>query len=714
MGHPVHQQQSDLESAFSVNALEELTDGPGVSRCVKPLLSALGWRGEARHLIECLPHFQRLTTIDDLRTLLVRLNYDCDLCNITPSGLTAAQLPSLIAIDATTVHVVVGFENERLHIFDATSNQYRQADPAELSGKIYVIREADLEARHREVVKLGWMAVLVRRFRLLFAQLLGVTFFSNLFALAVPVYVMNVYDKVIGTRATDTLFYFLAGIGIIIGADLALRAIRSRALAYLGARFDTLLGAAAFQQLLHLPVHMTERAPIGAQMSRLKQFDGIREIFTGTIASAALDMPFVLVFIVAIIMIGGLIAVVPVALIVIFAVLAAFTMPATRHHVAATGEVRSRMQSFLIEMVTKQRAIKDAHAEAMWLERFRRLSADASRRHHRSQQLNTVIQTVAQALVMAAGIGTIAMGTMMVMDDAMSIGALIAVMAFVWRVLSPIQAVFLNLNRVSQAVMSLRQLNHLMRLKPERLPGLVPSFYREFTGAISLSRVSFRYTPRSEPALMSVTLDIPAGQIVAVTGASGAGKSTLLRIIAGLYPPQAGAVLVDGLDIRQLDMGELRQAISYVPQKITLFYGTIEQNLRLAHPEATGDEVKAAARAATLDHFCDCLPDQLQTRMSAEFQRQIPDGFKQRVVLARAYIKNAPIFLLDEPANNLDSAGDAALASKLEQLRGRSTVIMVTHRPSHMSIADRVIFMDHGQVVHDGKPEQVLPLILSS
>jgi len=711
MVHPVHAQQHRLESLLSDQAPGAEQPRPGAGACLRPLLDALGWRGEARHVFESLPHFDELAEIDDLRAVLARLNYDAAETKRKVAELGAEQLPCLVDAGEGRTLIVTEREGDKCTVFDSATGEVSNRPVSEVSGRVFMIREIDVERERMDVLKHGWMFMLVNRFRVLFIQLLAVTFISNLFALAVPVYVMNVYDKVIGTRSTETLAYFFAGIGIIIFADLVLRGIRTRAMAYLGARFDLILGAAAFQQLLHLPITMIERAPMGSQITRLKQFEGIRDVFTGSMAAAVLDLPFVIVFIGAIIVIGGKLAFVPVSLIAVFAIIAAVSIPMTRYNVRMTGAARSKLQNFLIEAVSKQRTINRSAAQDVFAGRFRKLARETTGWHFRAQQTTNMIQTVSQALVTIAGVATIGLGAVFVMAGDLSMGALIAVMAFVWRVLAPIQSIFLSVNRLGQVIQSLMQVNRLMQMKPERTAGQVPSFYRAFEGAIVLNRVGFRYSPRAEPALVGLNLDIPAGQIVAVTGPSGNGSSTLLKVIAGLYAPQAGAVQIDGLDIRQLDSAEMRNAIGFVTQRATFFYGTVEQNLRLANPTATRLEIEQAAADAGLEDFSDILPDGLETRLNNEFQRRMPEGFKQRLMLARAYIKNPRIYLLDEPASGLDDAGDAALRKKLTSLRGHATVVMVTQRPSHMRLADRVVYLDQGQIVHDGKPEQILPLI---
>ncbi len=695
------------------NAEATLSQYPA-GRCLRPLLDALGWRGEERHLIESLPHFDTVDDMDALRSILARLNYETKPQTLRLCDLTDDVLPCVFAVSRDRLLVVGERDEDRLLVFDSNTSAQEWCDAEAISGTAYLISEVDIDRERLSAAKHGWVLVMVARFKMLLWQLLGISFITNVFALAVPIYTMNVYDKVIGTRSQDSLVYFCAGILIIVLADVALRTIRARATAYLGTRCEAILGSAAFQQLLYMPINMTERAPIGAQITRIKQFEGIRDIFTGTIANTVLDLPFMVIFLIAIIFIGGNVAWVPVALIAAYGIMAALTIPLTKHHVSVTGEARAKQQNYFIEMISQHRCIRDNGAESIWMQRFRQLCGESVIRHFRSQQLNIMIQTLSQSMVTLSGVATLWIATLLVMAGELSLGALIAVMALVWRILAPINSAFLSLNRLSQVAQTFKQINALLRLDLERVPGKVPSFYRKFDGEISVSRLGFRYLPRSEPALAGVTLEVPAGQLVVVAGHSGAGKSTLLKIIFGLYPPQAGAVHVDGLDVRQLDPGELRHAISYVPQKITFFHGTLEQNIRLAHPTASDEDIERACREARVYDYAELLPDGAGTRLNAELQRKMPDALRQRVLLARAFVKDAPIMLLDEPADGLDQSGEEGLLDKIESLRGKATIIMVSHRPSHMRMADRVIFMEHGQIVHDGKPDQVVPLILGS
>ena len=512
---------------------------------------------------------------------------------------------------------------------------------------------------------------------------------------------------VISAKSVSTLGYLAIGVVLALACDQALRAVRARSLAYLGARIDMIVGCAVFEHVLHLPPQFTERAPVGAQVARLKEFENLREFFTGPLALVALELPFALVFLVAIAFLGGPLAFVPLTLIAVFLVLGALLAPAIRDRVGKATRAGSKRQGFLVETTSNMRALKFAKAEDTWLERYRALSADAATAGLSSNLIAALVTTLVYVLMMSAGIATLGFGTFRVLEAEMSVGALVACMILVWRVLSPLQTGFITLTRLEQVTASIRQLDSLMAIRPERDPNtIVPT--RRHRGRVTFSRVSLRYTPDSDPALVGVDFDAAPGEVIAVIGQNGSGKSTLLKVIAGLYAPQTGNVRIDGLDIRQLDPVELRHAVGYVPQVGHLFHGTIAQNLRLGEPTASDEDLRRALeRAGVLDDVL-ALPEGLETRIGDQRSGQISSGLSQGLSLARCYLREAPIVLFDEPANGLDRDADQAFMAAVEELRGRSTVFIVTHRPSHMRLADRVLVLDHGALRLAGPPDEVL------
>lgn len=288
----------------------------------------------------------------------------------------------------------------------------------------------------------------------------------------------------------------------------------------------------------------------------------------------------------------------------------------------------------------------------------------------------------------------------MIIDGTMTVGALIAVMALTWRVLAPLQMGLVTLQRLDAMRQSLRQIDALLRLKPELQERATASVVqRVFRGALRLTRVSLRYRPDADPALLGVDLDVKPGEMIGFAGNSGAGKSTVLKVIAGLYQPQAGNVALDGLDIRQMSPSELRNAVTYAPQVRHLFYGTILQNLRLAAPTATEAAIRdALAEAGALEETL-ALPKGLETMLGDSETAGLPAGLLQRIALARVYLRPSAVLMLDEPGQWLDQAGDRALIEALKRRKGKQTILLVSHRPSHLALCDRVAVFDQGRIV---------------
>ncbi len=677
--------------------------------CLVPLLNAIGWRGTPRHLAEALPHFADTLDVDDLVRVLGNLDYPCRVVRTSLSRLDERLFPCIFVPDGGPALVVHEGDGESFTVFDGSTGAIAEIDGRGMSGTAYVVSQAEEPVAPHQSKDASWVVSVAKRFHRQVLQLLALTFVTNLLALVMPLFIMVVYDRVIGANSLRTLAFLLIGVALALGCDLALRLIRARLLAYIGARIEMILGCAAFQQLINLPLIMTERTTVGSQLSRLKHFESVREFFTGQLAGVFLDLPFLAIFLLVIALVAGPLVLVPLLLMGVFVGFGAFVVPATQSAVTRAGETRMRRQGFVVEMFSHLRTIKTSAAEASWSERYRNISASCAKANFQAAQVSVLVQTVAQLLMLTAGIATLAFGALRVLDGDMTVGALVACMILVWRVLVPLQVAFLGLTRFEQIKQGLRQFDQLMRLEPERKPGEAGDPHRSLIGRIVFHRVSVRYSPTSEPALLGVDLRVEPGEVVAFTGPNGAGKSTILKLVAGLYHSQAGAVLIDGMDLRQLDPGELRWACASVPQHCDLFHGTIAQNLRLANPTASDEELISAAHgAAILDEIL-ALPDGFETRLTDRLQRQLSNGFKQGLMLARAYVKDAPIYLLDEPGNHLDVAGDRALMRKLEALRGHATVFVVTHRPSHLRLADRVVVMDAGRIVLNGPPGEVLP-----
>jgi len=702
-----------LAEALRNDTLNEFHDDSPYAACIIPLLKELGWHNYARELLEALPHFAERLELVDARNILVTLGYDSTPKDTQLKSIQEELYPCLFISDEGDIRVLLNKEKEKISSFNARTEKYEFITPDETNGIAYVF--TDTNPSHGMTMNDAgdaWFYRLLKRFKHLVVHLLAMTFLINFVALTVPLFVMVIYDKVIGAKSIETLPYIITGVGVLLAADLILRYLRAQLLGSVAGRIDYLIGTETFRQLIFLPPVFTERSTVAAQLSRLKQFDSVRDFFTGPNAAMTLEIPFAILFISVIAILAGWIAIIPVAVICAYIVFGIFWLPYTNSKVMQSGIAKTNKQRMLMQSMDGRKEIKAIGGETVWWERFRETSGDSVMASYETFIASSVLNSVSQSLVTIAGAATVGFGTLMVINGDMTIGALIATMALVWRVLSPLQGAFLSFFKFQQLNKSIGQINQLMRLQVEQHSGQSSLLLSELDGHINVDRVSFRYGPEEDPALLGVSFDVNPGEMIAICGNTGAGKSTLIKLIAGMYRPQAGSFSIDELDIRQLNAMDLRRAISYVPQITTMFHGSIAQNMRLNNILATDEDLhRAAEEAGVLDDILS-LPEGFDTRIGDNTGDHMPPGFLRALSMARAFVNPAKILLLDEPGASLDDESDQRLIQQLKKLKGKHTIIMVSHRPSHIRLADKAVLMKHGMVQHTGDADTVINMML--
>ncbi|MCH9674769.1 MAG: peptidase domain-containing ABC transporter [Gammaproteobacteria bacterium] len=692
---------NDLESARNVSPY---------AACLLRLLPALGWRSFTRDILESLPHFSQTLDLADVRNMLVTLGYDSDPQQTNLSSLSSDMFPCLFVGASGDPYAVLRKSGKEFVYYDPKTDQEHTAR-LRLRGTAYLFTDTRATHAVAEAPTRDWFSALLQRFRKLVKHLLAMTLLLNIIAVMVPLFIMVVYDKVIGTGTIDSLPYLAIGMVIALGVELGLRLLRARTLGMVAGRLDYVVGVETFRQILYLPPLLTERSSVVAQLAKLKQFDSVREFFTGPTAALAIEAPFVLLFTVVIWLLAGPLAILPLSMLVLYAVFGALWLPGMNRKVMHAGTARAARQQMLMETFSGIKDLKALGAEDIWCERFREVSADATATNYRTAASQAVLESVTHTLMTLCGVGVLGFGTMAVMDGELSVGALIAVMALMWRVLGPIQGLFLSYVKFDQVVQGVRTINQLMKLNVEDVHGQSSLLYPVIDGAVALDRASFRYGPKDDPALLGASFSIAPNEFVAIVGPSGSGKSTVLKLIAGLYTAQSGAVLLDDTDARQFNPLDLRRLISYVPQNVGLFHGTIAQNLRLNNLAATDGELEDAAREAGVLDDINALSDGFNTRVGDNTTQQLPSGLLHGLCLARAYVHRAPVLLMDEPGASLDQESDSALIAQFARMRGTRTIVMVSHRPSHVRLADKVVVMHQGTVRFVGPPDDAFAVL---
>jgi len=675
---------------------------------LEPLLRAFRWRGNSRQVAEAIGT-RACVDLIDLRNAMANLDFVSNTQAVRLKDIDPRLLPCLFVPVAGNPLVILqaGIAPGTFLCFDGSTGETATVDESEREGTACFFTLDDGQNARPTKQDGHWLRAILRRFENNFLWLLGLSFVLSLLALFPAFFVQAVYDRVLATHERLTLGVLVVGILFALLCDTLLRIVRGAALAHVGARLDFLIGSSAIRKLLSLPLARLENSTVGVHLGRLREFEALRTVFAGPMAIALLELPFMFVFVIAIAAIAGWLALVPVGLALVIAV---FGFVAVRYANATIGRAivnQGDHQGLLVEILANMRAIKAGAAETIWLERARERSAAVALVNLKHARIAALTETVAHAINQVAGATTLAIGAAFALDGSLSIGALIASMTLVWRMLAPLQALFVTLTRFAETRSAVRGIDQLMALPSEGHADWVrPAAVRgrRFDGRISFQRVVLRYVPHHEPAIAGISFDIKPGQIVAVTGGNGCGKSSVLKLIAGIYPPQMGAVLIDGVDTRQLNPIDLRQSIAYLPQQSDIFSGTLADNLRLSCPTATDLELRGAATRAGLLGEIEALPDGFATAANG----RLSTGFARKLALARTFLMDASIVLLDEPGVLPDRAGDDLLLRQLDALRGRSTVLLVTHHPDHVRAADRVIVLNHGTIVHDGTPQELM------
>ncbi|MEM8575970.1 MAG: ABC transporter transmembrane domain-containing protein [Pseudomonadota bacterium] len=697
---------SDFSTVFTESGVPGVVFTTPYEICLRPFLEALGWDGEDRQIVEAFPYKEPIDDLDTFRAVISRLGFTSRTYKISLSQVGTDHLPALAVLESEKPVVLLATEQRDLALlFDPDKFDFREIALDETEMICCVAEPAHDHLRPLiETKKQSWFSSAVYNLRKPLAAILGMTLAANLLALATPIYVMQIYNIVIGSKNPETLAFLFASVVLVVVLEIHLRRKRGRLMAYFGARLSSGVMNAGFSRLLSLPVQMIEAAPIGTQITRLKQFEGTHAVFTGPIGSAFLDFPFVLLFFATIAIISPLLATVPIALALIFAVLALLAVSGARRRNSDLSTAVAASNSFLTDALSKRSSIQELRMEEDWQRRFIGISRELGHKRYRVQFYDSMLGAIAQSMMMLAGVAALLIGTILVMSDALSVGGLVAIMMLIWRVLAPIQTVFSNLNRVSQFIESVKQVDVLMQIPVERVKNAIEPIHRRFRGRISFANVSFRYSSQQEPVFRGLTFDVPPGQFVCISGTSAGGKSTILKLVLGLYKPQAGTVFLDGLNLQQLDPAEVRASLAYVPLEPRLFHGTISQNMRLGAPTATDDEIEQALKDAGLDMSSSMFPEGCETRLTAQQLTTLPVGTLQRLSLARAYCRRAPAYLLNDPTANLDDDGERSLARWLAKMKGKATIILISSRPEHQRICDRVLKISNGSIAEDYAP----------
>ncbi|WP_425044240.1 type I secretion system permease/ATPase [Primorskyibacter sp. S87] len=553
-----------------------------------------------------------------------------------------------------------------------------------------------------------WYWSVARRFWPDYIQVILASMLVNLLGLAVPIFTMNVYDRVFPTSALITLWSLAAGVGVALFFDAILKWLRAAVIDNVGRRVDQAVSSEIFRHIADLRLQAGAQ-PSGELINNLKDYEQVRDFFSSQTLATITDLCFSLLFVAVIFYIGGPLAYPPAVALALVLIMGLMVLGPLRSTSNATRRMSGVKNAVAVEAVTELETLKAVAGQGRMQSRWERQVAESARLQDRARKLATFATTATALAQQAASVGIVIIGVYLALDGNLTMGAVIASMILSGRALAPTAALSGLFVRASFAFSTLRSLNALMSRPSDKARPAATLNARIDLGSYEFRDVSLEYEGAKLPSLVDISFAARAQERIGLIGPVGAGKTSLVRLMSGLYSPTSGLATIDGLNIDQLDPATLRRDVQMVTQDAVLFSGTLAENIAFGMPQATGEDVLRVARLTGVDALAAAHPQGFAMPIT-ERGRNLSGGQRQMVALARALLPRPRVLILDEPTSSMDSASESRFVQRLKHVLEQRpmTVVISTHRMGLLDLVDRVILLDNGKIRMDGNRAQVL------
>jgi ATP-binding cassette, subfamily B, bacterial HlyB/CyaB len=565
------------------------------------------------------------------------------------------------------------------------------------SGRVtWLKRTKGSASEAEESFGLGWFVSEIGRMKGLFGQVAAIALMLHLLAFVPAIFSMIVFDKVVTFRSEDTLHVLFVGVLMALVFNGILGYLRSLLLLHATSKIDVRAAGFSFRRLLSLPLSLFQGSPAGVLVKHMQQTSSIREFFTGSLLLTLIELTALLLLLPVLAFLSLELTGIVLLFSIVIALNSLIGARPYKARLAKLYQVEGDKQALLVETINGMETVKTLALEPFQLRSWLERSAQAVRMQFEVGKVSTMTSEVSGLLMKIMSVVVIWAGTLLVFNGRLSIGVLIAFNMLAMRVTGPLVQMVGLINKYQQTALSMRMLGGLLNRRQERdrKAGITP----ELAGGVEFDRVSFRYSADGVSVLDGVNLRISPGQTVGVVGRSGSGKSTLVRLLQGLHSPLSGVLRIDGHDIREFDLMHLRTQIGVVLQRSFLFKGTVRENIAMARPEASLEDVIEAAQLAGADRFIEELAQSYETVIE-EDGANLSGGQKQRLALARTLLMRPRILVLDEATSALDPESEAIIRENFPRIAASRTVINISHRLSNLTDMDMIVVVDVGHVV---------------
>src|SRR6516164_2519409 len=650
--------------------------------------------------------------VDDVLRAAGRFPVKAKVITSSIKRLKKTHLPALAVMRSGGFAVIGKLTEDSVLIIQGMDNPQPQLVPfaafeAEWSGRIILLaKRAELSDTARPF-DLGWFWSALHKYRHILAEVLLASFVIQLFGLATPMIFQTVIDKVLVHRGLSTLEVMVAGLALIALFEAMLSGLRTYLFSHTSNRIDVELGARVFRHLMRLPLAYFERRRVGDSVARVLELETIRQFITSSSITLVLDLCFDAVFIGVMFVYSSTLAFVVTATLPLYALLSIATTPAFRRRLDEKFRRGAENQAFLVESVTGVETIKAMAVEPQMQSRWEEQLARYVGASFAASQIGNWATQAATLLNKGVGALTLFLGAGLVIANRMTVGELVAFNMLASQVSSPVLRLVQVWQDFHQVRLSVERLGDILNTPVEPQAASSQASQPRLEGAIEFERVTFRYGINTQPVLRDVSVSIPAGQVVGIVGPSGSGKSTIAKLAQRLYQPEAGRVLVDGVDTAVLDPSWLRRQIGVVLQENVLFNRSVRENIALADPALSMDKVIAAAKLAGAHDFI-CKMSQGYDTPIGERGVSLSGGQRQRVAIARALVGDPRILIFDEATSALDYESERIIQQNMKEIAKGRTVLIIAHRLSTVRSADRILTIDNGVIVEDGTHEELV------
>jgi len=678
--------------------------------CVATLLRFHGFAMGADVLNRELAGVQEIGA-DDIVLLARRQDLKARQTTSSYDRLAAAPLPALAGAKDGSFFIIGRWSDDKVlvHLGAGAAAEALDKDTFQAvwdGSLIFITRRATLSDFGRQF-GISWFMRAIYKYRNVLSQVLLASFFLQIFALISPLFFQVVVDKVLVHRGMTTLDVLLIGLVTVSIFETVLGALRTYVFSHTTNRIDVELGARLFRHLVALPLAYFGARRVGDSVARVRELENIRQFITGSSLTLVIDLFFTIVFLAVMAWYSWWLTVIVLVSLPLYAGISIALTPLFRARVEERFRRGAENQAFLVETVTGIETLKAMAVEPQMQRRWEEQLAGYVSASFRVSNLGNYASQAIQLVSKVATAGILYFGARAVIDGALTVGELVAFNMLASRVSQPVLRLAQVWQDFHQVRQSIERVGDILNMPPE--PAATPGrgALPTVKGTVRFDHVKFRYRADGPEVLRGVDIEIPAGQIVGIVGSSGSGKSTLAKLVQRLYVPESGRVMVDGIDLAMVDASWLRRQIGVVLQENVLFNRTVRENIALADPGMPLDQVVAAARLAGAHDFILQLPEGYDT-MIGERGGTLSGGQRQRVAIARALVSNPRILIFDEATSALDLESEQAIQRNMRHICKGRTVLIIAHRLSTVRQCDRIITIEQGHIVEEGKHDDLI------